>query len=83
MNNAVFGKAMQNMRRPRNIKLVTTESRKGYLVSNPNYHTTKFFIETLLAIELRKTQIWINNLVYLGFSMLDLSKTVFDSGMIM
>ena len=83
MNNAVFGKAMQNMRRPRNIKLVTTESRKGYLVSKPNYHTTKFFIETLLAIELRKTQIWINNLVYLGFSMLDLSKTVFDSGMIM
>ena len=57
MNNAVFGKAMQNMRRPRNIKLVTTESRKGYLVSKPNYHTTKFFIETLLAIELRKTQI--------------------------
>ena len=83
MNNAVFGKAMQNMRRPRNIKLVTTESRKGYLVSKPNYYTTKFFIETLLAIELRKTQIWINNLVYLGFSMLDLSKTVFDSGMIM
>ena len=57
MNNAVFGKAMQNMRRPRNIKLVTTESRKGYLVSKPNYHTTKFFTETLLAIELRKTQI--------------------------
>ena len=57
MNIAVFGKAMQNMRRPRNIKLVTTESRKGYLVSKPNYHTTKFFIETLLAIELRKTQI--------------------------
>ena len=76
MNIGVFGKAMQNMRRPRNIKLVTTESRRGCLVSEPNYHTTKIFKESLLAIEMRKTQIWMNNIVYLGLSILYLSKTV-------
>ena len=42
MNNAVFGKTIENMRKHRNIKLVTTEKRKNYLVSEPNYHTTSF-----------------------------------------
>ena len=50
MNNVVFGKTMENMRKHRDIKLVTTERRKNYLVSEPNYHTTKFFTEHLLAI---------------------------------
>ena len=43
MNNAVFGKTMENGGKYRDIKLVTTERRKNYLVSEPNYHTTKFF----------------------------------------
>ena len=43
------------MRKHRNIKLVTTERRRNYLVSEPNYHTTKYFTENLLAIEMRKT----------------------------
>ena len=60
----------------RNIKVVTTESRRSYLVSEPNYHTSKSFIENLLAIEMRKTQILMSKLVYLGLSILDLSKTV-------
>ena len=55
MNNAVFGKAIENMRKHRNIKLVTTERRWNYVVSEPNYHTTKFSRENLLAIEMRKT----------------------------
>ena len=54
MNNAVFGKTMENVRKHRDIKLVTTERRRNYLVSEPNYHTTKFFTETLLAIEMKK-----------------------------
>ena len=57
MNNAVFGKTMENMRKHRNIKLVTTERRRNYLVSEPNYHTAKFFTEKLLAIEMKETQI--------------------------
>ena len=54
MNNSVFGKTMENVRKHRNIKLVTTERRRNYLVSEPNYHTTKFFTENLLAIEMKK-----------------------------
>ena len=76
MNNAVFGKTIGNVRKHRNIKLVTTERRKNYLVSEPYFHTTNFFTENLLAIEMRKTQILMNKPVYLGLSILDLSKTV-------
>ena len=76
MNNAVFGKTMENVRKHRNIKLVTTNRRRNYLVAERNYHTTKFFTENLLAIEMRKTQIIMNTSVYLGLSILDLSKTV-------
>ena len=75
MNNAVFGKTMQNVRKHRSIKLVITERRRNYLVSEPNYYTTKFFTESLLPIEMRKTQILMNKFVYLGLSILDLSKT--------
>ena len=54
MNNAVFEKTMENVRKHRNIKFVTTERRRNYLVSEPNYDTTKFFTENLLAIEMKK-----------------------------
>ena len=43
MNNAIFGKAMENVRKFRDIKLVTTDKRRDQLVSEPNYHTTKYF----------------------------------------
>ena len=56
MNNVVFRKNLENMRRHRDIKLVTTEKRRNYLVSEPNYHNTKFFTETLLAIDLKKSR---------------------------
>ena len=45
MNNAVFEKTMENMRKHRDFKLATTERRRNYLVSEPNYHTTKFYTE--------------------------------------
>ena len=60
----------------RNIKVLTTERRRNYLISEPNYHTTKYFTENLLPIEMKKTQILINKPVYLGLSISDLSKTV-------
>ena len=76
MNNAVLGNTMENVRKHRDIKLVTTKRRRNYLVSEPNYHTTKFFTKNLLAIQLKKTQITMNKPVYLGLSILDLSKIV-------
>ena len=50
MNNAVFGNIMENVRKHRGIKFVTIERRRNYLVSEANYHTTKFFTEHLLAL---------------------------------
>ena len=66
MNNAVLGKAMESVKKYKNIKLITTERRRNYLVSGPNYHTRRFFPENVLAIESRKTQILMNKSVYLG-----------------
>ena len=63
MNNAVFGKTMQNMRKRRDIKLVTTERRRNYLVLEPNFHTTNFFTRKLLALEMKKTEILMNKFV--------------------
>ena len=54
MNNAVFGKTMEKARKHRDIKLVTIERRRNYLVSEPNYHTTKFFTENLSVTEMKK-----------------------------
>ena len=76
MNKAVFGKTMENVRKHRNIKLVTTERSRKYLVSEPNYHTTKFFTEYLLEIEMTKTQILINKPISFSFLILHLSKTL-------
>ena len=70
MNNAVFGETMENLRKHRDIKLSTTERRRNYLVSEPNYHTTKFFTENLLEIEMKKAQILMKKPVNLGFSIL-------------
>ena len=58
-NNAVFGKNMENVRKPRGVKLVTTsinksQQRRNQLASQPNYHTTKYFSENLIAIETKQ-----------------------------
>ena len=76
MNNAVFGKTMENVRKHRDIKLVTTDEKRNKLVSEPNYHTTKHFSENLLAIEMKKTKVKMNKPVYLGMSILDSRKTL-------
>ena len=73
-NNAVFGKTMENVRKHRDIKLVTTDRRRNQLASEPNYHTTKHFSENLTAMERTKTKVKMNKLIYLGMSILDISK---------
>ena len=76
MNNAVFGKTMENRRKQRDIKLVTADKRRNQLVSEPNCHTTKWFSEKLFAIEIKKTKVKMNKSVYLGLSILEISKTL-------
>ena len=76
MNNAVFGKTMQSVRKHRDIKLVITDKRRNHLVSEPNYHTTKWFSENLLAIEMKKTKVKMTKPVYIGLPILEISKTL-------
>ena len=73
---SVFGKTMENVRKHRDIKLVTTDKRRNQLASEPNYHTTKYFSENLIAIETEKTKVKMNKPIYLGMSILDISKTL-------
>ena len=74
MNNAVFGKTMENVRKHRNIKLVRNDNKSNKLVSEPNYHTMKLIDEDLAIIEMRKTRVKMNKPIYLGLSILELSK---------
>ena len=76
MVNSVFGKTMENLRKHRDIKLVTTDEKRNKLVSEPNYHTTKRFSENLLAIEMKKTKVKMNKPLCLGISILDINKTL-------
>ena len=55
MNDSVFGKAMENVRNHRDIKLVTSDKRRKRLVSEPNYHSHKKFSDHLMATEMKKT----------------------------
>ena len=73
MNDVVFGKTMEIVRKHRDIILVTSEVKRNYLVAEPRCYTTNFF---LLAIERKRTRILINTLVYLDLSILEISKTV-------
>ena len=70
MKNAVFGKTMENV----TYHTCKTEARRNYLVSEPNYHTTIFFSNNLLTIEVKRTKILKNKPVYLGLSISEISK---------
>ena len=75
MNNFIFEKTMENVRKHRDTKLVTTDEKRSKLISEPNHHSTKRFSENLLAIEMKKKK-KMNKPVYLGMSILDISKTL-------
>ena len=74
MNNAVFGKTMENVRKHWDIKLVKTDKKRNKLVSEPNFHTMKLIDNNLAIIEMRKVKVKMNKPIYLGLSILDISK---------
>ena len=73
MNNSIFGKTMENVRKHRDIKLVITDKRRNQLISEPNYHTTKYFSKNLLALEMEKIKLKLNKPVYLGLSVSEIT----------
>ena len=75
MNNAVFGKTMENVRNHRDIKIVTTDKRRSILASEPNYHSTKYISKDLI-MEMKKAEVKMNKPIHLGQAILDLSKTL-------
>ena len=76
MNNAVFGKTMENVRKHRDIKLVKTDHKRNKLVSEPNYHTMNLISENLSIIEMKKVKVKMNKPIYLGLSILEISKII-------
>ena len=74
MNNAVFGKTMENIRKHKNFKLVTNEKQYSKYVMKPNFKSATRFTENLVGIEMGKTEIVMNKPIYVGQAILDLSK---------
>ena len=74
MNNAVFGKTMENIRKHSDIKLITTDKKRSKLVSEPNYHTINYTSEDLSITEMNKTKVKMNKPIYLGLLILEISK---------
>ena len=74
--NTIYGKTVQNDRKHRDIKLVTTEAKRNKLASERNYHSTKCISKHLLVMEMKKTKVKINKPIYLAQAVLDLSKTL-------
>ena len=73
MNNAVFGKTMENVRKHRDIELVTTDKKRSKLVLEPNYHTINYISEDLSIIEMKRRKVKMNKPIYLGLSILEIS----------
>ena len=76
MNNSVFGKTMENIRNRVNVKLVDAGEQFKKLAAKPNYNSRKIFNENLVSVHMKKTSLTMNKPVYLGMSILDLSKII-------
>ena len=76
MNNSVFGKTIENIRKRQNVELVDDRKKAAKLVSKPNFERSTIFVENLIAVHMKKTQVYFNKPVYVGQAILDLSKTL-------
>jgi hypothetical protein len=78
MNNSVFGKTMENLRRRVNVKLVRSheEDKLRRLIASPGFARANIFDDDLAAIQVHKSRLILNRPVYVGMSVLDLSKTL-------
>ena len=76
INNCVFGKTLENVWNHRDIKLVATNNQQSKFASEPNYYSTKYILEDLLIMEMKKAEVKMNKPIYLGQAILDISKTL-------
>lgn len=76
MNNAVFGKTIENVENRVGVRLVTNEEYAKKLAAKPNYDRSTIFDENLVAVHMKRTKIFYNKPIYLGMSILDISKTL-------
>ncbi|KAK3729471.1 hypothetical protein QZH41_009380, partial [Actinostola sp. cb2023] len=76
MNNSVFGKTMENLRKRVNVKLITNPTKLIKLTASPAFDSFRIFSEDLAAVNMKKTKLYLNRPIYVGFSILDLSKVL-------
>ena len=76
MNNSVFGKTMENLRKRVDVRLVTNEKKLDKLTSKPTFVSSKIFNENLMAVHKVKEMLTLNRPAYVGMCILDLSKTL-------
>ena len=76
MNNSVFGKTIENIRKRQNVKLVDDRKKAVKLTSKPNFDRAKIFDEHLVTVHMKKTEVYFNKPIYVGQAILDLSKTL-------
>lgn len=76
MNNSVFGKTMENLRKRVNVKLVNDKVKLSKLTASPSFDSFRIFSEELAAVNMRKTKLYLNRPIYFGFTILDLSKVL-------
>ena len=76
MNNSVFGKTIKNIRKGQNVTLIDNRGKALKLSSKPNFERSKIFDENLIAVHMKKTEVYFNKPIYIGQAILDLSKTL-------
>jgi len=76
LNNSVFGKTMENLRKRVNVKLISNEDKLKKLTVSPLFEYFKIFNEDLVAVNMRKPSLYLNRPIYVGFCILELSKTL-------
>ena len=76
MNNSVFGKTIENIRKRQNIEFVDNRKKAAKLTSRPNFDRVTIFDRNLIAVHMKKTEVYFNKPVYVGQAILDLSKTL-------